>query len=196
LQALKQMNTAKELRHPTEAKVRTRAVTADEAEVLLGLVRGRSTALAKRDRAMLELLYATGMRVTELVSLNVDDLNLDSPAPYVLFPGKTGKKRAIPIGHETTAALSDYLTWRRPEMVHNAKERSLFVNQLGDRLSRQGFWLRLKGYTRAANLADVSPQSFRASFARRALGSGMTVGTVQTILGHSPGRTASTPGSR
>ena len=191
-----QINPAKELRHTRDSKARTRPLTADEAEVLLGLARRGSTAGAKRDRAMLELLHATGMRVSELVSLNVEDLKLDSADPYVRCPGKAGKKRAIPMGDEMVAAVSDYLTLGRPEMVHSAKEQSLFVSQRGKRLTRQGFWLILKGYARAANLTDVSPQTFRAAFARRALGSGVTVGKVQTMLGHLPGPSASSAGSR
>ena len=190
------INPVRELRHPRDSKARTRPLTPDEAGLLIGLAGERSTAGAKRDRAMLELLYATGMRVSELVSLDLEDLKLDRPDPYVVCPGARGKKRAIPIADQTVAPLSDYLTLGRPEMVHNAKERSLFVRQRGERLTRQGFWFILKGYTRAANLADVSPQTFRASFVRRALGSGMTVGKVQTMLGHSPGPAAGSAASR
>jgi integrase/recombinase XerD len=190
------INLAQELRHSIEANVRTRALTPDEAEVLLDQVGKRSTAGAKRDRAMLELLYATGMRVTELVSLNVDDLKLDSPDPRVLCRDKAGKKRPIPIGDQAVAALSDYLALGRPEIVISENEQSLFVSKHGKRLSRQGFWLILKGYARAANLADVSPQTFRASFVGRALASGMTEGNVHAMLGHSPGPTASSSASQ
>jgi integrase/recombinase XerD len=196
-----QINPAKGLsypivRHPIEAKVRTRALTPDEAGALLDQVGRRSTAGAKRDRAMLELLYATGMRVTELVSLNVDDLKFDSPTPYVLCPSRAGRKRPIPIGDQAVAAVSDYLALERPKIVISENEQSLFVSQRGKRLSRQGFWLILKGYARAANLADVSPQTFRASFVSRALGSGTTAGKVQTLLGHSPAPNARTSNRR
>jgi integrase/recombinase XerD len=181
------INPAKELRHPRDSKARTRPLTPEEAGALLKLVGERSTAGANRDRAMLELLYTTGMRVSELVSLNVEDLKLDPQDPYVVCPGARGKKGAISIVDEAVAALSDYLMQVRPKLVQSEKESSLFVSQRGQRLTRQGFWLRLKGYARAANLADVSPQSFRASFARRAPEGEVTEGNVHATLGHSRG---------
>jgi integrase/recombinase XerD len=185
------MNVAQGLRHPVEAIVRTRALSADEAHLLFKLAGERSTAEGRRDRAILELLYATGMRVSELVSLDLEDLKLDAASPYVLCPGPRGKKRAIQIGDETVAVLRDYLALGRPELLHAEKERSLFVSHHGRRLTRQGFWFILKRYARAARLRDVSPRMFRAAFARRALGSGMTEGNMHTVLGQSPGPTAS-----
>jgi integrase/recombinase XerD len=188
------MTLAQDVRHPIEGIARTQALSADEAHLLFKLAGERSTAEGRRDRAMLELLYATGMRVSELVSLDAENLKIDAASPYVLCQGPRGKKRAIPIGDETVAVLRDYLMVGRPALLHTQKERSFFVSQHGRRLTRQGFWFILKGYARAARLTDVSPRTFRAAFASRALGSGMTEGNMHTMLGHSPGPTAPGPG--
>ena len=134
---------------------------------------------------MLELLYATGMRVTELVSLDTGNLNLDPRSPYVRCLGKGAKERTIPIHDQAVERLVDYLEEGRPLLVRNKNEQALFVNRRGDRLTRQGFWLILKRYARSANLsADITPHTLRHSFATHMLRGGMPLRNVQEMLGH------------
>src|SRR5207253_11214688 len=101
-----------------------------------------SSAESRRARAMLELLHATGRRVTELVSVNVDDVNVS--APYVRCMGKGSKERTIPIHEQAASAVIEYLDDGRPALVKQRNESALFVNRRGERLTRQGFWLILK----------------------------------------------------
>ncbi|MCI0818259.1 MAG: tyrosine-type recombinase/integrase, partial [Chloroflexi bacterium] len=145
----------------------------------------RATPEAKRDRAMLELLYATGMRVTELVSLDVSSVTADENNPFVRCMGKGAKERTIPIHDQAFEALTDYLDEGRPVLIRGKVEPALFLNRRGDRLTRQGFWLILKGYARAANLGeDVTPHTLRHSFATHMLRGGMPLRNVQEMLGH------------
>ncbi len=178
-------NPTEGISSPRVGKSLPRAITPNEVDELLEQPTRRSTPEAKRDRAMLELLYATGMRVTELVSLDMANLNLDPRAPYVRCLGKGAKERTIPIHDQAVEALVDYLEEGRPIVVHNRDEVALFVNRRGDRLTRQGFWLILKGYARAANLSpDITPHTLRHSFATHMLRGGMPLRNVQEMLGH------------
>jgi integrase/recombinase XerD len=134
---------------------------------------------------MLELLYATGMRVTELVSLDLISVKLDPENAYAKCTGKGAKDRVIPIHEQAAEAVQEYLDGARPLMVRNKDEKALFVNRRGDRLTRQGFWLILKGYARAANLQEnVTPHTLRHSFATHMLRGGMPLRHVQEMLGH------------
>lgn len=137
---------------------------------------------------MLEILYATGMRVTELVSLDLSNINPDPRAPYVRCTGKGAKERTIPFHDQALEALTDYLEDGRPLLVRNPAEQALFVNRRGERLTRQGFWLILKGYAQAAGLnngdAKVTPHTLRHSFATHMLRGGMPLRNVQEMLGH------------
>jgi integrase/recombinase XerD len=134
---------------------------------------------------MLELLYATGMRVTELVSLDLGSVSVEGKNPFVRCTGKGAKERIIPIHEQATEAIVDYLTEARPLVVRNKNEKALFVNRRGERLTRQGFWLILKGYAKAANLRDdVTPHTLRHSFATHMLRGGMPLRHVQEMLGH------------
>jgi integrase/recombinase XerD len=132
---------------------------------------------------MLELLYATGLRVTELVSLDVDDINMSGP--YVRCMGKGSKERTIPIHEQAAGAVAEYLNDGRAPLVKNRKESALFVNRRGERLTRQGFWLILKQYAKEANIATpVTPHTLRHSFATHMLRGGMNLRHVQELLGH------------
>jgi integrase/recombinase XerD len=134
---------------------------------------------------MLELLYATGMRVTELVSLDLANLSLDPENAYVRCFGKGAKERIIPIHEQAAEAVQEYQDEARPMLVRNKNEKAMFVNRRGERLTRQGFWLILKGYARAANLReDVTPHTLRHSFATHMLRGGMPLRHVQEMLGH------------
>jgi integrase/recombinase XerD len=141
-----------------------------------------STPDAKRDRAMLELLYASGMRVSELVALNLDDIIGDS---YVRCFGKGHKERIIPIHQRAVLAVEEYIKEARPKLTQNNQERALFLNRRGERLTRQGFWQILKAYAKQAELgADITPHTLRHSFATHMLSGGADLRSVQELLGH------------
>jgi integrase/recombinase XerD len=137
---------------------------------------------AKRDRAMLELLYASGMRVSELVALNLDDIIGDG---YVRCFGKGHKERIIPIHQRAVLAVEEYSKGARSKLTQNRQERALFLNRRGERLTRQGFWQILKAYAKQAGLgADITPHTLRHSFATHMLSGGADLRSVQELLGH------------
>ncbi len=173
------------LKSPKVGKTLPKAMSVHQIDELLEQPARRATPEAKRDRAMLELLYATGMRVTELVSLNVDDVAIADTMAHVRCMGKGAKERTIPIHEQAVEAVRRYLDDTRPKLVRVRNERALFVNRRGERLTRQGFWLILKNYAREANIdADVTPHTLRHSFATHMLRGGMPLRNVQEILGH------------
>jgi integrase/recombinase XerD len=149
----------------------------DETGIAAGIIR-------LRDRAILELLYATGARVSELVNLDVDDI-VDPTLIRLL--GKGSKERVVPVGSFAQAALQSYLVRVRPELARLGKGTpALFLNQLGSRLSRQSMWQIITKAAEAANLeADISPHTLRHSFATHLLEGGADVRVVQELLGHS-----------
>ncbi|MDD4715597.1 MAG: site-specific tyrosine recombinase XerD [Oscillospiraceae bacterium] len=135
-----------------------------------------------RDRAMLELLYATGIRVGELINLNVDDLNLS--ASLLRCAGRK-KVRNIPLYPAAVKALSEYVRDIRPCMVAVADEQALFVNMNGERMSRQGFWKIIKHYQEKAHIQkDITPHTLRHSFAAHLLENGADLRSIQEMLGH------------
>lgn len=142
------------------------------------------TAEALRDRAMLELLYATGMRVSELVALNPDNVNTKDG--YVRCFGKGSKERLIPIHPQSAQILDKYIEHSRPKLLNGQHgETALFLNQRGQRLTRQGFWQILKGYAKAAGLkVNITPHTLRHSFATHMLSGGADLRSVQEMLGH------------
>ena len=141
------------------------------------------TAEAKRDQAMLELLYATGIRVSELVSLDEEDFYLQ--AGLVRCWGKGGRERLIPVHPQATQIVQEYLSEARPQLRSNWGEKALFLNCRGQRLTRQGFWQILKGYAKESGIqANITPHVLRHSFATHLLGGGADLRTVQDLLGH------------
>ncbi|MCI8552374.1 MAG: site-specific tyrosine recombinase XerD [Lawsonibacter sp.] len=135
-----------------------------------------------RDRAMLELLYATGIRVSELIELDVDDLNLPGG---VLKCYSKGKERVIPLYPAAIRALSEYITNIRPQLVDSIDETALFVNMNGERMSRQGFWKLIKYYQEKAGIQkDITPHTLRHSFAAHLLENGADLHSIQEMLGH------------
>ena len=136
-----------------------------------------------RDKAMLEVMYATGIRVTELISLDVDDVNLD----LGIIKCSGGRKtRAIPLYPAALKALTQYLEHVRSVMIADPDERALFVNVSGIRMSRQGFWKILKHYQNTAHIEkEITPHTLRHSFAVHLLENGADIGSVQELMGHS-----------
>ena len=135
-----------------------------------------------RDKAMLELLYATGIRVTELIDLNIGDVNLEAG---VIRCHSRNKERFIPMYSAAVKALSDYITLVRPQMIAMPDEQSLFVNVGGERMSRQGFWKIVKYYQKKANIEkDITPHTLRHSFAAHLLENGADIHAIQEMLGH------------
>lgn len=135
-----------------------------------------------RDRAMLELLYATGIRVTELIDLNVGDVNLSAG---VIRCCSRNKERFIPMYPAAIKALDEYMALVRPQMIALPDEQSLFVNVSGERMSRQGFWKIIKFYQKKANIdKDITPHTLRHSFAAHLLENGADIHAIQEMLGH------------
>lgn len=169
---------------PTPAKRLPKALSLGDVEAILEAAGAPGTPLALRDRALLEVLYGTGARISEAVGLDVDDL--DTVDATVLLRGKGGKERLVPVGGYALAAVEAYLTRARPELV--AKGRggpALFLNSRGGRLSRQSAWAVLvKAAERAGVTAAVSPHTLRHSFATHLLDGGADVRVVQELLGH------------
>ncbi len=136
-----------------------------------------------RDRAMLELLYATGIRVSELVALNVEDVTLDMG--YIKCAGKGSKERIVPLGSLAIQSCRAYLDSARPKLVKDREEPALFVNHHGHRLTRQGFWKIVKKYTEDAHIdKEITPHTLRHSFATHLLENGADLRSVQEMLGH------------
>lgn len=135
-----------------------------------------------RDRAMLELLYATGIRVSELIELDIDDLNLPGG---VLKCFSKGKERIIPLYPAAIRALAEYINNVRPQLVDSVDETALFVNMSGERMSRQGFWKLIKYYQEKAGIQkDITPHTLRHSFAAHLLENGADLRSIQEMLGH------------
>jgi len=135
-----------------------------------------------RDRAMLELLYATGIRVSELIALDLDDLNL--PAGMLRCHSK-GKERVIPLYPAAVRAIREYIHAVRPQLVGAAEEMALFVNMSGERMSRQGFWKLIKQYQEKAGIRkEITPHTLRHSFAAHLLENGADLRSIQEMLGH------------
>lgn len=178
-------NPAEAVNSPRVGKSLPKPLSVREIDELLEQPARRSSPEARRDRAMLETLYATGMRVTELVSLDLKDLHLGRPAAYLRCTGKGAKERTLPLHDQALQALQAYVEDGRPHLVRDSRVTALFVNRRGERLTRQGFWLILKGYARQAGITTpVTPHTLRHSFATHMLTGGAPLRNVQELLGH------------
>ena len=170
---------------PRAPKPVPKPMSTEQVDALLREPLRTATPEAIRDAAMLELMYATGMRVTELVSLNLDSLHLSPRPAWVRCVGKGAKERTIPVYEQATQSLERYLDESRALLVKNRPQAALFANRRGERLTRQGFWLILKNYARSANIdTSVTPHTLRHSFATHMLRGGASVRDVQELLGH------------
>ena len=175
--------TAK-LGSPKRPRSIPKAIPLEDVEHLLELP--SSDGLGRRDRAILESLYGAGLRISELVGLDVDDVDLDE-GTILVRGGKGGKSRRVPVGRVARSAVGDYLTTLRPELARKSAggAAALFLNARGGRLSRQGCWKILRRYAEMAGLEDrVSPHTLRHSFATHMLDAGADIRVVQDLLGH------------
>lgn len=168
-------------------KVRKRlpkSIAEEDLERLLNEPAREQTPKALRDRALLEMLYATGLRVTELVSLNVDDVNLASATLRVVRP-KDKAARVVPIYERAVEPLQDYLERGRMQLMRDPQEQALFLNHRGRRLTRQGLWLIVKHYVREVGIVeDVTPHTLRHTFATHLIDQKADLEYVQELLGH------------
>jgi len=156
----------------------------EEVDRLLDKAKSLNTPEGQRDRVILELLYATGLRVTELVSLNTDDINLSEG--YVRTMGKGGKERLAYLHPRATKALEGYINEARTKQTTDPKEKALFLNRRGERLTRQWIWAILKSSAKRANInKPIAPHILRHSFATHLLRGGASLRHVQELLGHS-----------
>jgi integrase/recombinase XerD len=171
-----------ELQSPRQEKKLPRILSAREVGLLLEQPNEKQVT-GMRDKAMLEVIYATGVRVSELISLDQGDINLE--AGFLRCTGKGNKERIVPLGTQAVRELRNYLGASRPKLVRQATESSLFVNQHGKRLTRQGFWKILKKYARQAGIKkEITPHTLRHSFATHLLENGADLRSVQEMLGH------------
>ena len=181
------VDPASAVKPPSPAKRLPKALPLSEVEAILEAAGAAGTTLALRDRALLEVLYGTGARISEAVGLDVDDL--DQVDGTVLLRGKGSKERLVPVGSYAREAVAAYLVRARPELVSVSTAAStggaLFLNARGGRLSRQSAWAVLvKAAERAGVTRDVSPHTLRHSFATHLLDGGADVRVVQELLGH------------
>ncbi len=168
---------------PRVKKYLPRAISQEDVEKLLDAASKKDTPRGLRDRAILELLYASGMRVSELVALNVSDVDLASAS--VRCFGKGGRERVIPVYQRAVEAVETYLNKGRIHLLRDPEQKALFLNQRGKRLTRQGLWLIVKGYVKEAGLSiTVTPHTLRHSFATHMLRGGADLRNVQELLGH------------
>lgn len=176
------VDPTKDVKAPKVEKRVPSVLTSEEVELLLEQPKDVDLK-GIRDKAMLEFAYATGMRVTEIISLNLDDVNLEEG--YVTC--KNGnKQRNIPLGKMSLKALKEYIEEARDILIKSESEQALFVNVNGGRLTRQGFWKIIKYYKEQAHITkDITPHVLRHSFATHLLQNGADIKAIQTMLGHS-----------
>jgi integrase/recombinase XerD len=172
-------NPTQNLPSPQVTKHSLKFLSPSEYQQLLAEAAKLSTPEAKRDAVMLELLYATGVRISELVALNVKNIDLEQNCVHI------NSKRQVPFEHRLSPILASFLRSDRLDLLYDEKEEALFLNRRGKRLTRQGFWQIIKGYASRAGLGGkVTPQTLRHSFARRKLQNGIELRQLQQLLGH------------
>jgi integrase/recombinase XerD len=172
-------NPAKNLPSPQVSKRTLKFLSPSEYQMLLGEAAKLSTPEARRDAVMLELIYATGLRIGELVALNTENIDLQGNCVRI------DSKRQVPFDHRLGPILGNFLRNDRLDLLYNESEQALFLNRRGKRLTRQGFWQIIKGYASKAGLGGkVTPQTLRHSFARRKLQNGVELNQLQRLLGH------------
>ncbi len=174
-------NIASDIDSPVKIKYLPDVLSIEEVEKILSFPDDSPT--GKRDRLIIELLYSAGIRVSELVGLDVGDVDIDSG--YLTCTGKGSKQRVVPLGRVAIEATSDYQQNGRPHILKKIVEKALIINTRGTRLSRQSCWKVVKRYAKRAGVKDVYPHSLRHSFATHLLAGGADLRAVQEMLGHS-----------
>jgi len=175
-------NPADRVEAPRSLKSLPDTLSPQEVERLLEAPAGEEH-LDYRDRAMLETLYATGLRVSELIGLKLTDVQLD--VGYLVAFGKRSKQRIVPLGEAAQQAMRDYLTLARPAIEHDSGSRHIFLNRFGRGLTRQGFWKIIKRRAQQAGIGkNITPHTLRHSFATHLLDNGADLRSVQMMLGH------------
>lgn len=173
---------------PPKVKKRLpKAISPGEIERLLQAPAEQNGPKAQRDLALLEMLYASGVRVTELVSLNISDIDLGETAGMVRVKGKrsSAKQREIPIADSALETVRVYIENGREQLLQNMEEPAVFLNNRGQRLTRQGLWLIIKHYVEAVGIStEVTPHTLRHSFAAHKLSQGKSLQDIQKLLGH------------
>ena len=170
-----------DVRSPSLGRPLPKSITEASVEKLLAAP--PETTLGVRDRAMLETMYASGLRVSELVALALNELDLTTG--LVRVTGKGGKERIVPLGDEATSRLGDYLKGARPSLLGEQKSRAVFLTRRGQPMTRQAFWQLIKRYSAAAGIdSSLSPHSLRHAFATHLLNHGADLRSVQMLLGH------------
>lgn len=177
-----------EIHSPKVKKSLPRSIAPEAVERLLAEPSKSRTPKALRDKALLETLYATGMRVSELVSLNIDDV--DVTTDKIICGAQSNRRRVVPVQPTTSLALEHYLTVGRQSFARALPECALFLNHRGKRLTRQGLWLIIREYVEAVGITDsVTPHTLRHSFAAHLLNAGAKLQEVQQRLGHASAST-------
>jgi integrase/recombinase XerD len=175
-------NPTQNLLSPQVDRHSPKTLSPSEYQRLLAEPAKLSTSEAKRDMVMIELLYATGLRVSELVSLNVKNIDLEQNCVHCVH---SNSERQIPFGHRLNQLLKNFLENDRLDLLYDEKEEALFLNARGKRLTRQGFWQIVKNYASRAGLGDkVTPHTLRHSFATQGLQTGADLHSLQQLLGH------------
>lgn len=171
------------LESPKVKKHLPKAISIEDVERLLAEPTKSNSPKGLRDTALLETLYATGLRVSEVVSLNVEDVDLETGTIYCI--GKGDRERVVPVYDQAALTIAAYLENGRTALVRNSEEKALFLNHRGERLTRQGLWLIIKQYVHTVGIeGDVTPHTLRHSFATHMLHGGAKLRDVQKLLGH------------
>ena len=178
-----QENPTTDIDSPKVKKRLPKTLSAEEVELLLQAPSQKKSPKNLRDMALLNMLYSTGMRVTEVVSLRLEDVDLENKVLYCA--GKEDQVRELPFDQYTKGILANYMEEGRPFLVKDKDEVAMFLNHRGQQLTRQGLWLIIKAYAKEANLGvAVTPHTLRHSFAAHKLNSGSDLQEVQKLLGH------------
>ncbi len=174
-----------DIESPKTIKSLPKPLLTKEIDALLNIAKKNKSMEGSRDASMLSLMYWTGLRVSELISLNLDNLYTSEAEPYLRCNGKGERERTIPIPEQALELLKFYLREVRHNFVRNNAELGVFVNVRGERLTRQGYWLILKSYVKESGIkSNVTPHTLRHSYATHLLRGGASIRAVQELLGH------------